>query len=159
SPAKAVGGVFRLRSRALPPRVIEIFVAQNEKVGLRDFEVLIIDDSPGRCKATHLREWANCSIRIRLYRERSEDARHVALVGVIRLGLHVPGSTELVAPSGDVHLNIVVSIFAVVDRINAGIDGIAVVTRGPTDARHRSELGIRSFPRCNVISGMNTELD
>src|SRR2546423_15717126 len=97
-PPGAVGCVFRLRSSALPAGIVEILVAQDEEVGLCYLEILIIDDRPGRCKAADLRKWANRSIRIGLDREPSEDARHVALVGVISLRLHVPGGAEHVAP-------------------------------------------------------------
>src|SRR5229473_3861423 len=86
APADAVIAVLRLRPRALAASVIEILVARYEKIRLRYLEILVIYDRPGRSKAADLAERANSSIGIRLDRKRPENARHIPLVRVIRLG-------------------------------------------------------------------------
>src|SRR5690349_5156140 len=109
-PADAVRRISASSSRALAAIIAEIFVAHDEKVGLRDLEVLIIHYRPGRSKAAHLPKWAHRTVRIRLDGQRPENARHVALIGVIRLCLHVPQGAELMAPGYHEHLDVVVGI-------------------------------------------------
>src|SRR5262245_31156917 len=98
SPADAVGGVFRLCSRTLSPHVIEIFIAEDEIIALRHLEVLIIHDRPGWSKAADLIDRADSPEGIGLDRKRPINARHVALIGVVALRLHVPVLAEPVAP-------------------------------------------------------------
>src|SRR5580692_1801511 len=144
SPHESFLRVARPVAGALAFDIVQEIGTNRDVIARRELFFKIVDHGPFRGKAANLARGTERSVRAFFRFYRAKNAGHVPFIHEPGLGRHMPRLAELVIPGIVEHLQVVISVPAVVDAIHTRVHVVVAVVECITDAGRRGRLGIGS---------------